>query len=228
MTTSNKVLAIGVLVAIVAAAFYFLQRDEGRASVADGSEISMDAGDDADVGADQFTARQKATYVPGSSDAPGATAAMRPPVVTGPVTRAQLPAEFRVLYEGQMDVREVLSLVKGAGFDDFLGQLERQSRDSPLAQDIDALFDEGLRAMTNDSGSPVVLQRLACGMKVCAGRFDAPDEEGWQTYLAQFRANKSLRIYTYIDHGLTLDNGTLEKRIVFSTDPSANRMFQRF
>lgn len=235
MTTSTKVLAAAVLVAIVAAAFYFLHRDEGRGDLAGESQIAMDAdasqiAPDADA-ADKAPTRSTSTSVPSTAAAQRVTASSDPvrfPVATDPIQRVQLAAEFRVLHEGQMDVRETIFLIKSAEFDDFIGEIEQQSEDSPLAQDIGALFGDGLRAITHDTDSPVVLQRLACGMRVCAGRFDTPDEEAWKSYLVEFLANPDLRIYGLFDHSVALDNGTIEKRIVFSTDPSANKAFQRF
>ena len=120
-----------------------------------------------------------------------------------------------------VDARASTSLMVGNQFHDFMEHLSLESTSTPLAQDITNLYSNAA-AEANSSVDGKVNVKIACGMVVCGVSATAPTREAFDAWFEAFTKNKSAPPYAAGRFDKTLDDGSTEYRLIFSTDPQKN------
>ncbi|MBO9662981.1 hypothetical protein [Dokdonella sp.] len=122
-----------------------------------------------------------------------------------------------------IDVRVSTSLMMGKKFGDFMERLSLESSSVPLARDITDLYthaaDEANAAVDNS-----ININIACGMVVCGVSATAPTKDAFEAWFKAFVENQSARPNAAGRYDMVLDNGSVEYRIIFSTDPQKNQV----
>lgn len=157
-----------------------------------------------------------------ASPAPApARSAVADRTVRGPATR--MPATERALLEHGM-IRDASAdrMLRTGDFTAVVRRLAEEARDSPLAADLTELYSSSLRQRFTDEGGSLVLEDLACGNTVCMGLFTTTDEAAWERVDRAFMENPQARIFAIMDYVVRRDDGTIEHRIVFSTEQDSN------
>lgn len=146
-------------------------------------------------------------------------AASQPTPVAPPVEPEQLGVEYAYLYPEGLNVGSTGKLLKGDDFDRALDQLVEQGARSAQVADIAELYRSSAQAASDEVAPDVRIRRLVCGMKICFLAASAASTESFDVWLDAFRENPVARVYAGGRHDKTFDNGVIEYRMVFSTDP---------
>lgn len=125
-----------------------------------------------------------------------------------------------------MNVKTAGELMKGNNFHNFMDSLTKQSSGSTQALDITNLY--GLSAQNaNHDVNNAVNYRVACGLIVCGISANSPTKDDFDAWFAAFIRNKSSPPYALGRYDVVNDNGIVEYRMVFSSDPQRNRSIMK-
>lgn len=156
-----------------------------------------------------------------AADSTPATAPPSPAVPARTAPPAYLKAETALLAEADghqgLDVRAVTDLTRGDRFSNFMDRLADEAASSSLALDLTELYAQSA-AEANAAGGDQLTVRLVCGMTVCAVSATAPSKDVFDAWFELFITNPAAVPYGLGRHDKVTANGTLEHRIVFSTD----------
>jgi hypothetical protein len=117
-----------------------------------------------------------------------------------------------------VDVRASASLMAGKKFDDFMKRLSLESESAPLARDITDLYTRSADE-ANSNVDNVVDINVACGMVVCGISATAPTKDAFEAWYKAFLENQSAPPQAAGRYDKTIEDGSVEYRIIFSTDP---------
>lgn len=111
-------------------------------------------------------------------------------------------------------------MLKSKDFLKAIQDLAQASRDNPLASDLTELFTESIQERFASDPEKLHLHALSCGTKLCIASIDSSDNEAWRRTSNAILNDKNARIYAFIEYAVGNSDGTVEKRVIFSTDPS--------
>ncbi|MEO8010725.1 MAG: hypothetical protein ABI650_03670 [Dokdonella sp.] len=117
-----------------------------------------------------------------------------------------------------MNVRSTGLLMRSNQFSEFMDQLGREAKGSPLALDLADLYTRSANEANATVDNALAL-RVVCGMSICVLSATAPSKEVFDAWFAAFLDSPSARHYSAGRHDKLLDDGTVEYRVVFSNDP---------
>jgi hypothetical protein len=106
------------------------------------------------------------------------------------------------------DRSSLFSSFSADGFATLLESLEAQMAHDAGARELAQLFGAGARGKLPVDGS-VRLERLACGMRLCAAHFEASGRDGDLPRLG----------YNSMASGTLREDGGMSHRVIFSLDP---------
>jgi len=134
-----------------------------------------------------------------------------------------LPAENLLVRNENIDIQSSTELLKSdeTEYEEFLDALDEQSLDDSLAHELTDLYRDYLRNSLDTEGFDFSVDRLHCGLRICAGRAVA-DSDQWQEYFDRIGAGENdLPVYSVVRYLYELENGLTENRFVFSIDPDS-------
>lgn len=117
-----------------------------------------------------------------------------------------------------VDLRASTQLMMGDHFGDFLDGLSRESSISPLARDITELYGRSAAEANSVVDNEVGIV-MACGTTVCGLSATAPDKETFDAWHKTFLGNQSAPPHAAGRYDMLPDDGSIEYRMIFSTDP---------
>lgn len=118
--------------------------------------------------------------------------------------------------------------LKGENFEKIVDLLEEQMSGNPLAREIhDAYSIEITEALASRD---MKMLRLACGVKICIGSADyekkPPSQENLPEWFEALGSNGLSSLFGI--HEPENQDGRIEQRFFFSTDPELNSMFSPY
>lgn len=122
-----------------------------------------------------------------------------------------------------VDVRASTALMMGNKFDDFMERLSQESSGAPLARDITDLYARAA-GEANLGVDNAVSIKIACGMVVCGVSATAPTKDAFETWFKAFVENQTARPHAAGRYDRVLENGSVEYRILFSSDPQKDQV----
>ena len=168
-------------------------------------------------GAQPLVIANRAPVVTPQQAAPKAETAQPP----GP---AQLPAEAGLVTAGGIAMKGIRALMNDDDFDSRIARLSEQSLQEPLAIDLTAL-NASAAADASQNVTGVEVNRMACGLQICIATLSAPSLEAFQKWMAWFMSNPSVQVRAVSTGTSTLGDGSIEYRLLITTDSSINRAF---
>ncbi len=125
-----------------------------------------------------------------------------------------------------MDVRAGTSLMVGDGFDDLMEHLSIESLGIPLARDVTDLYARAAEEASR-GGDDSINMNITCGMVVCGVSATAATQDAFEAWFRAFVENQSAPPNALGRYDKILDNGSVEHRMIFSTDPQKNQVVAR-
>ncbi len=136
--------------------------------------------------------------------------------------------ESKLLNSGSLDQTNAARILKSSNFEKTVRDLADSSKGNPLASDLTELFANSLREKISNESENLNIQEFSCGSILCMGSISAPDSKAWNHASNELLNDKSAKIYAFIEFDVPQANGTIEHRIIFSTDPSSNGIILPF
>ena len=117
-----------------------------------------------------------------------------------------------------VDIRTSIHLMMGSEFDGFIERLSIESASSPLARDITDLYSRSA-AEANAVVDNKLDVSMACGTVVCGLAATAPTKDTFDAWFKVFTESQSAPAYAAGRYDMLLDDGRVQYRMIFSTDP---------
>ncbi len=131
-------------------------------------------------------------------------------------------AEVRMLGpDGRgLDINSSSAVLTNKRFERYMDALAAQASREPLAADLTKLYSgsatDGARSVEG-----VSVRRVVCGLKVCLASGTAKSNEMLKPWQTSFESNSSAPTYDSMAVQLRQPDGSVEFRMVFSTDPAS-------
>jgi hypothetical protein len=109
-------------------------------------------------------------------------------------------------------------------FNDFVRKMRDEMAADAAARDVGELYIGALR--NNLLQTPDLrISEFACGITVCAGTIESSGESpSWSQWTKNFDDDTSAPTYVFAELPVDRDDGVIEHRFVFSTDPDSNAL----
>jgi hypothetical protein len=159
--------------------------------------------------------------------APRTASQQAPPAATrsesrpaAPDTSDRLPGESTLLTGSELNAEALGAIIRSDRYTQVLDQMSRDASSDADAAELTQVFEDAIRAQLGSS--PVVaLERIACGLRLCALRFAGGDDEhAWLAWLERFRNDPQTPHGALVESRVEARPGVFERRVVFSTDPA--------
>ena len=130
-----------------------------------------------------------------------------------------LPVETHLLTHEALDLSRYDVIQSDDGFAAALERLAQESMDSPEATELTLAYESSIQLFL-EHGEDVDYQltELECGLRVCLGALSGADFHGWEQMLE--RVAETSPYYAFAEHDVALPDGQIERRVLFTTDPS--------
>ncbi|SDQ59166.1 hypothetical protein [Pseudoxanthomonas sp. CF125] len=185
------------------------------------TESSVSAGEDRQSGSTDNGLSSSAAKTKASENvAPATSSAHSTP------TERPRPVESLLVSPGGLKTGYINAIIGVDEFDRVLDRLRTESYTDPDATQISKLYEEILRSSLKSSDTGVSLNKLACGLTVCAASFNgSPMDEGrFTTMLLGAGSERGVGIYSAIVRAFPppTPNDPATYRVFFSTDRNNN------
>jgi hypothetical protein len=132
---------------------------------------------------------------------------------------SRLATESTLLFGDEVNVEAVGSILRTDRFDEMLQAMLDEAQTDADASDLTDTYASSISAQVGTATS-LRLDRLACGLRLCAATFSDGDEATWTAWTENFQADPQTPSNVFVEHAVALENGAALRRIIFSTDPT--------
>ena len=136
----------------------------------------------------------------------------------------RLPAEEKLLLGENLDIANSERILGASpeDFDQLFNDLQDQGFEDPLAYELTELYSDYLARSPGQGGGMPGSMELACGLRACIARSSAPGDQRAPALDAWQNDPNAPPTYALIEMPFELPDGTIEHRLLFTTDPGSN------
>lgn len=106
-------------------------------------------------------------------------------------------------------------------FEEVLDTMVRDMEWDQDAASLAEVYSETIRLQLAGVDG-IQLDRIACGLRLCAASFDDAGGTAWDEWRQRFDADPETPHAVFVEREVNLGNGLMRRRVIFSTDPSSS------
>ena len=134
----------------------------------------------------------------------------------------ELPFEKNLLEGNSLSVAKIQALLQSKNFEVRLDKFMSESVSSADASELTAAYKELLSNQFQTHKIKADLAKLTCGIETCIGLIRNGTDGEYNRWADIFFQDPATPNYGFANFTVKQDNGDLEHRFVFSTDPAVN------
>ncbi len=204
---------LAVCAAISIAAFLYLKNNGESSQVV--ADISPDAGKPKQDGNSPTQDQSAATENPTAPQSPSAQVAVGSKQI-------DLPFEKNLIEGNALSVAKIQALLQSKNFEMQLDKFTNEAVADSNASELTAAYKELLSNQFQSNKINAELAKLTCGIETCVGLIRNGTDDEYNRWADIFFQDPATPNYGFANFSFKRDNGNLEHRFVFSTDPAVN------
>ncbi len=132
-----------------------------------------------------------------------------------------LPAEAILVDGDTLNITSATSLLDSQRFSESLELLRAQAASDGLARDVFQLYS-GAAVRIADGIEGVAIKDMACGRKLCMGSMSGANQDQAISWADSIGDDPRTPILVFLNAKFERENGTIERRFIFSSDPEVD------
>lgn len=210
----RKIIVLLAVCAVISTGAFFYLRNNGESSqvVAD---TSPGAGKPTQDGNSPPEDQSGATGNPTVQQSASAAA----PVGLKPV---ELPFEKNLIEGNSLSVAKIQTLLQSKSFEIQLDKFTNEAVADDNASELTAAYKDLLSNQLQSHKIKAELAKLTCGIETCIGLIRNGTDDEYNRWADIFFQDPATPNYGFANFSFRQDDGDLEHRFVFSTDPAVN------
>lgn len=135
----------------------------------------------------------------------------------------RMVTESMLLMGNDLDSNAAGSLLRAEdGFEKALDRMTDEMQSDADALALSETYAQAIGAQLSPGSRQLQLDRLACGLRLCAASFDdAADEAAWNAWRQRFDGDLETPHRVFVERTLVRPDGSVQRRVIFTTDPTS-------